>query len=149
VHAATRGEEPIRESHPRCQGRLAIFEGAGGVTIAGYVRKPAGDDPFPLVVLLHGGGPTAKAVAPENEEGKAKAMMDEAIRASRQMGRANSAPIPDLLAQGWAVYSIDYRTNPRCPILMGRHGHCRREGEIVRVVDPQRIAMIGVVTADT
>lgn len=28
------------------QGRLANFEGEGGVKIAGYVRKPAGDGPF-------------------------------------------------------------------------------------------------------
>ena len=35
------------------------------------------------------------------------------MRASNQMGRAQNPPLPDLLAQGWAIYSIDYRTNPR------------------------------------
>ncbi|MCX7017031.1 MAG: hypothetical protein NTW86_31470, partial [Candidatus Sumerlaeota bacterium] len=37
-------------------GRVMDYAGAGGVTIAGYLRKPAGPGPFPVVVALHGGG---------------------------------------------------------------------------------------------
>jgi dipeptidyl aminopeptidase/acylaminoacyl peptidase len=89
------------------QGRLAMFEGKDGVKIAGYVRKPAGDGPFPLVIVLHGGAPTAKATA--GGDGPEK----EAVRASRQLGRAANPPLSDFLAQGWAVYTIDYRPAPR------------------------------------
>ena len=35
------------------------------------------------------------------------------MRAGNVLGRASNPPIPDFLAQGWAVYAIDYRTNPR------------------------------------
>jgi dipeptidyl aminopeptidase/acylaminoacyl peptidase len=88
-------------------GRLAMFEGKDGVKIAGYVRKPAGDGPFPMVIVLHGGAPTAKAAAGGD------GAENEAVRASRQLGRAANPPLPDFLAQGWATYTIDYRPAPR------------------------------------
>ena len=55
-------EEPWQELPNGVLGRPAIFEGAGGAKVAGYVRKPAGAGPFPLVIVLHGGGPTARPV---------------------------------------------------------------------------------------
>src|SRR5271163_2651998 len=79
-------EEPWQELPGGVMGRLAMFEGAGGVKIAGYVRKPAGAGPFPLVILVHGGGPTAKVVRADTDEARAKAIVDEAVRASRQLG---------------------------------------------------------------
>src|ERR1700719_3422718 len=53
-------------------GQLAGFEGVGGVKIAGYVRKPAGAGPFPIVIVLHGGGPTARATSADTEETRVK-----------------------------------------------------------------------------
>jgi dipeptidyl aminopeptidase/acylaminoacyl peptidase len=127
-------------------GRVATFDGVGGMTIAGYVRKPAGAGPFPLVILLHGGGPTAKAVAAEGGAGASQAMADEALRASRQLGRAQNPPIPDLLAQGWAVYSIDYRTNPRYtldPLEWEDTAIAVQKAKDFAFVDARRVAMIG------
>src|SRR5690348_4739955 len=84
-------------------GQSAEFEGAGGVRIAGYVRRPAGDGPFPLIVLLHGGAPTAKLVPATSDEELAKVQAAEVKRASNVLARAVHPPIPDFLAQGWAV----------------------------------------------
>jgi dipeptidyl aminopeptidase/acylaminoacyl peptidase len=95
------------------QGQRAEFDGVGGIRIAGYVRKPSGPGPFPLVIFIHGGAPTAKPVQATAGEELAKLRAAEATRASNQLGRANHPPLPDFLAQGWAVYSIDFRPNPR------------------------------------
>jgi poly(3-hydroxybutyrate) depolymerase len=56
--------------------------------IAGYVRKPAGAGPFPLVIVLHGGGPTAKAVKADTAEERLKKEVEEAVRASKVLGKA-------------------------------------------------------------
>jgi len=97
-------------------GQLAGFEGVDGVKIAGYVRKPAGAGPFPIVIILHGGGPSARAVSAEGDQAKAEALTKEATRAGNALGRASNAPIPEFLAHGWAVYTIDYRPKPRYPL---------------------------------
>jgi len=94
-------------------GQRAKIVGTGGIRIAGYIRRPAGEGPFPLVVLLHGGAPTAKPVQAANPEELTKLRAAEADRASDVLGRAAHPPIPDLLAQGWAVYYVDFRPNPR------------------------------------
>jgi dipeptidyl aminopeptidase/acylaminoacyl peptidase len=145
--AATRADdEPWEELPGGVMGRLAMFEGVGGVRIAGYVRKPAGSGPFPLVILLHGGGPTARPVTADTEEARAKAVVDEAVRASRQMGAAKNPPIPDFLAQGWAVYSIDYRTNPRYildPLEWDDTLVAIDQAKAFPFVDTRRIAMLG------
>src|SRR4051794_28903684 len=83
--AARAEEERWEELSGGVMGRPALFEGVGGVKIAGYVRKPTGAGPFPIVILLHGGGPTARVVRGETEEARAKAILDEAMRASRQL----------------------------------------------------------------
>jgi len=120
-------------------GRPAAFEGAGGVKIAGYVRKPAGDGPFPLVIILHGAGPKAHRVSAD--------LMDQEIaRASDALGRASSPPIPAFLAQGWAVYYIDYRPNPRYkidPLEFEDTVLAYNKAHSFPFVDPKRIAMIG------
>jgi dipeptidyl aminopeptidase/acylaminoacyl peptidase len=94
-------------------GQHAEFDGVGGIKIAGYVRKPSGPGPFPLVIFIHGGGPTAKPVQASTEEELTKLRAAEATRASNQLGHSNHPPLADFLAQGWAVYSIDFRPNPR------------------------------------
>jgi dipeptidyl aminopeptidase/acylaminoacyl peptidase len=144
---ATRAaEEPWEELPGGVMGRLAMFEGVGGVKIAGYVRRPAGAGPFPIVILLHGGGPTAKVVRAETEESRAKAIGDEAVRASRQLGAAKNSPIPEFLAQGWAVYSIDYRTNPRYTLDLLEWDDTTvavTKARSFPFVDSRRIAMLG------
>jgi dipeptidyl aminopeptidase/acylaminoacyl peptidase len=144
---ATRAaEEPWEELSGGVMGRLAMFEGVGGVKIAGYVRKPTGAGPFPLVILLHGGGPTARVVSSETGEARARAIVDETVRASRQLGAARNPPIPDFLAQGWAVYSIDYRTNPRYtldPLEWEDTAAALNKAKSFSFVDTGRIAMLG------
>jgi dipeptidyl aminopeptidase/acylaminoacyl peptidase len=127
-------------------GRLDGFEGVGGVKIAGYVRKPAGAGPFPIVIVLHGGGPTAKATTGDTEEARAKKAAAEAERAGNVLGRASNPPIPDFLAQGWAVYSIDYRTNPRYildPLEWEDTLVAVNKARAFSFVDPKRMAIIG------
>ena len=74
-------------------GQVTEFPGQGGVKIAAYVRKPGGPGPFPLVMMLHGGG-----------RGEA---------ATYGMGRSQQSPTEDFIKAGWAVYAIDYRPTTR------------------------------------
>jgi dipeptidyl aminopeptidase/acylaminoacyl peptidase len=127
-------------------GQLASFEGAGGVKVAGYVRKPAGPGPFPIVIVLHGSGPTARRVSAETEQARVEMAAKEAVRASRVLGRASNPPIPDFLAQGWAVYTIDYRTNPRYildPLELDDTLVAVNKARAFPFVDAKRVAMFG------
>jgi dipeptidyl aminopeptidase/acylaminoacyl peptidase len=127
-------------------GRLAGFDGVGGVKIAGYVRKPAGPGPFPLVIVLHGGGPTARPVSADTDADRARQAADEAARAGKVLGRAANPPIVEFLAQGWAVYSIDYRTNPRYTLDPLEWDDIVSAVKLARsfpCVDPRRVAMFG------
>jgi dienelactone hydrolase len=127
-------------------GQRAEFDGAGGVRIAGYVRRPAGDGPFPLVVLLHGGAPIAKPVQAESTEELASLRAEEVTRASNVLGRAMHPPIPDFLAQGWAVYYVDFHPNPRYtldPLEWDDTLVAIDKARSWTFVDPKRIAMVG------
>src|SRR5437773_958654 len=75
------------------QGQVTEFEGFGGIKIPAYIRKPAGDGPFPAVMMLHGG-----------RYGK---------EATVGMGRGARSPMTDILKEGWAIYSIDYRPSDK------------------------------------
>jgi dipeptidyl aminopeptidase/acylaminoacyl peptidase len=79
-------------------GRVTEFAGIGGVNIPAYIRKPAGDGPFPLIVLLHGG-----------RYGK---------EATYGTGRAVRSPMSDFVKEGWALYSIDYRPSDKMLLPM-------------------------------
>src|SRR5215471_3468529 len=68
-------------------GQETEFQGVGGIGIPAYVRKPAGDGPFPVVILAHGG-----------RYGKGPTM---------GLGRSPKGPTEDFIKAGWAVYSID------------------------------------------
>jgi len=139
-------EEPWESMPNGVLGRLANFEGADGVKIAGYVRKPAGDGPFPIVIVLHGGGPTARPVGAENEAARAEKLVAEAGRAGRILGRAVNPPIPDFLAQGWAVYTIDYRPTPRYtldPLEWEDTAAAVNRARAFSFVDHKRLAMFG------
>jgi enterochelin esterase-like enzyme/dienelactone hydrolase len=77
-------------------GQATEFRGAGGLAIPAYIRRPAGDGPFPAVVMLHGG---------RYRKG-----------ASAGMGRSTQAPVADFLQAGWVVYATDYRPNDKVSI---------------------------------
>ncbi|MDO8544108.1 MAG: alpha/beta hydrolase fold domain-containing protein [Opitutaceae bacterium] len=128
------------------QGRLANFEGDGGVKIAGYVRKPAGDGPFPIVIVLHGGGPTARPVTADTDAARAEKLAAESVRAGRVLGRAANPLLPDFLAQGWAVYTIDFRPNPRYtldPLEWDDTLVAINQARAFPFVDPKRMAIFG------
>ena len=139
-------EEPWEELPNGVLGQVAAFEGVGGVKIAGYVRKPAGPGPFPLVIVLHGGAASARPVSAETEEARAKLLAAQTLRASQSLGRASNPPIPDFLAQGWAVYTIDYRANPRYkidPLEIDDTLAAVTKAQSFSFVDPKRMAMFG------
>ncbi len=145
--SAARASDESWENLPNgVLGQVADFEGAGGVRVAGYIRRPAGPGPFPLVIVLHGAGPTARAVRGDDEQALLKNRAAEALRASRVLGRASNPPLPDFLAQGWAVYTIDYRPNPRYtldPLELEDTIIAVNKARSFPFVDPERIAMFG------
>ena len=139
-------EEPWEKLPDGVMGQVAVFTGKGGAPIAGHVRKPAGAGPFPLVIVLHGGAPTARPQSAPTEAEKAKKAAAEAVRASHVLGRASHPPIPAFLAQGWAVYSIDYRPNPRYildPLEWDDTVIAVNKARSFAFVDPKRMAMFG------
>lgn len=69
-------------------GRISEYRGCDGTFIAAYLRRPKGAGPFPVVVVLHGGG-----VSP---------------RGTYSMGRSNPLTTA-FTAAGWAVLAIDFR----------------------------------------
>lgn len=107
-------------------GRVTMFHGAGGVEIPAYVRKPKGDGPFPLIVLLHGGRYGAAATI--------------------GLGRSTHAPVADFLEAGWAVYSIDYRPSERIaivPIEFDDSVQAVKAARKLPFVDPHRVGLLG------
>lgn len=147
-----RGQAPLGTDNPweklpdGTLGRLENFDGVSGVKIAGYVRKPAGEGPFPIVIILHGSGPIARKVQADMEEAKREKMAVEAARAGKVMGRSTHPPIPEFLAQGWAVYTIDYRPNPRYmidPLEFEDTVIAVNKAKAFAFVDSKRVAMFG------
>src|SRR5206468_5318333 len=106
-------------------GRVTEFEGSGGVKIPAYVRKPAGDGPFPAIVLLHGG-----------RYGK---------EATYGMGRAVRSPMADFVKEGWALYSIDYRPSDKMllPIEIDDSILAVEAVKKMPFVDPDRVGLLG------
>jgi dipeptidyl aminopeptidase/acylaminoacyl peptidase len=108
-------------------GRVTSFQGAGGVTIAAYVRAPNGTANFPLVINLHGGGPS--------------------VQGTYSYGRSKGGLVAQYLAAGWAVYSMDLRTGPRgAPMDPVEYDDAMAGIEAARrlpFVDGERIALTG------
>jgi dipeptidyl aminopeptidase/acylaminoacyl peptidase len=106
-------------------GQIAEFQGVNGVKIPAYVRKPSGPGPFPVIVMLHGGG-----------RGQA---------ATYGMGRSQLSPTEDFIKAGWAVYAIDYRPTSR----MMEEIEIDDSVEAVKLVrklpfvDPDRLGILG------
>src|SRR5438477_8409146 len=106
-------------------GQVTEFEGVGGVKIPAYIRKPAGDGPFPTVVMLHGG-----------RYGK---------DATIGMGRGVRSPMADFLKEDWAIYSIDYRPSDKMllPIEIDDSVLAVEAVKKLPFVDPRRVALRG------
>ena len=107
-------------------GQETEFRGVGDVAIPAYVRKPKGDGPFPVIVLLHGG-----------RYGKAATM---------GLGRSTQSPVGDFIQAGWVVYSIDYRPSEKIAIVPIEFDDSVEAVKAVRklpFVDPYRIGLMG------
>src|SRR5204862_7151984 len=107
------------------QGQVTEFEGFGGIKIPAYIRKPAGDGPFPAVMMLHGG-----------RYGK---------EATVGMGRGARSPMTDILKEGWAIYSIDYRPSDKMllPIEIDDSMLAVETAKKFSFVDPARVGLLG------
>jgi dipeptidyl aminopeptidase/acylaminoacyl peptidase len=106
-------------------GRVADFQGVGGVMIPAYVRKPDGPGPFPVLVVLHGGG-----------YGK---------EATYGAGRSTRTPIAEFVKEGWAVYAIDYRPTKTMlePIEIDDSIEAIKAVRAMPFVDPARVGLYG------
>ncbi|MCC9609314.1 alpha/beta fold hydrolase [Blastopirellula sp. JC732] len=105
-------------------GMATQYHGVGGEPIAAYLRKPPGDGPFPVVVMIHGGG--------QSEKG------------THSLGRMRGAPTANFLAQGWAIYSIDFRPRAEfAPIEWEDAGLALETIKKLPFIDKTRVAMIG------
>ena len=107
-------------------GQETEFLGVGGVAIPVYVRKPKGDGPFPVIVLMHGG-----------KHGKG---------ATLGLGRSMQSPTVEFIKAGWAVYSADYRPSEKLAIVPIEFDDTVEAVKVARKLpfaDPQRIGIIG------
>lgn len=107
-------------------GQETEFQGVGGIVIPAYVRKPKGEGPFPVIVLLHGG-----------RYGKAATM---------GLGRSTQSPVGDFIQTGWAVYSIDYRPSEKIAIVPIEFDDSVQAVKAVRelpFVDRYRVGLMG------
>lgn len=121
LHAADGSWENLPDGS---QGRVTEYRGVNDLPIAAYLRTPKGNGPFPAVIMIHGGG--------ESREG------------TYQLGRLKAAPTANFLAQGWAVFSIDFR--PRSPFQPIEWGDACQAVAALRalpLIDGERIAMMG------
>lgn len=107
-------------------GRTTFYVSAMGEIIPAYVRKPAGNGPFPLVILIHGGGTSASG--------------------TYSLGRLMNPPTADFIAAGWAVYAMDFSTVSGNAVADLEWELAARAGETARrlpYVDARRVAMFG------
>ena len=125
VHYA-RGEESTGwERFPDgTVGKMTEYKGVKDTSIAAYIRKPNGDGPFPVVVMIHGGG--------QSQQG------------TYALGRMVAAPTADFLTAGWAVYAIDFRPQSSFQAVEWEDA-CLAVETVKKLpfIDGQRVALIG------
>lgn len=107
-------------------GHVTVFSGDGGTTIPAYFRKPSGAGPFPVVIMLHGGGYGAAA--------------------TYGLGRSLRSPTEDYIKEGWAVYAADFRPGQGTklpPIEIDDTVAAVKAARACEGVDATRVGMIG------
>ncbi|MCX7016980.1 MAG: prolyl oligopeptidase family serine peptidase, partial [Candidatus Sumerlaeota bacterium] len=107
-------------------GKAVEYHGIDGIVLPAYVRKPAGDGPFPVIVLAHGGV--------------------QAVGAAMGLGRSTKPPTEDFIQAGFAVYSIDYRPAEKIaivPIEIDDTVEAVKAAKALPFVDPNRVGYLG------
>jgi endo-1,4-beta-xylanase len=102
------------------------FHGVDGLPITAYIRKPAGQGPFPAIVWMHGGRDSKQATI--------------------NMGRSQRLPVEAVVNQGWVIYSADYRHAEKIGIYPIEFDDTVKAVEAARAlpfVDPKRIGYMG------
>ncbi|MCX7016696.1 MAG: alpha/beta fold hydrolase, partial [Candidatus Sumerlaeota bacterium] len=101
------------------------FHGEDGMEIPAYIRKPAGDGPFPVIVLLHGGG-----ASPDGQ-------------GAYKHGHL-TYPTSQFLAEGWAVYAIEFRPDSNLlPVEWQDTIAAIEYAKELPYVDSSRVAVMG------
>jgi dipeptidyl aminopeptidase/acylaminoacyl peptidase len=117
-------------------GRISKIRGCEGTYLPAYVRKPKGDGPFPVVVMLHGGATSKEA--------------------TYRFG-STTTPTPAFVAAGWAVVSIDFRptavplTNSAGAVVFPPHPPIETNDTVAAIaavrtlpsIDGKRVAVMG------
>jgi endo-1,4-beta-xylanase len=125
-HFVAAAEDQWEQFADGSQGQVTEFRGTGGLAIPAYLRKPKGDGPFPVIVMLHGG---------QYRKG-----------ASAGMGRSTRAPVAAFLQAGWAVFCTDYRPNDKISIEPIETDDTIEALKAVRKmpsIDPRRVGLWG------
>lgn len=106
-------------------GQKTEFTGTEGIKIPAYARKPAGDGPFPVVLMIHGGGRSEQA--------------------TYGLGRSAQPPTADFIKAGWAIYSIDYRPTTRMmeEVEIEDGIEAVKHVRTLQYVDPGRVGILG------
>ncbi len=107
-------------------GRETEFHGADDIPIAAYIRKPAGEGPFPVIVWMHGGRDSKQATI--------------------GLGRSQQLPVEDLIQAGWAIYAADYRHQEKIgifPIEFDDTVEAVKAARSLPFADPARIGYMG------
>ena len=106
-------------------GRIEPFHGDDGTEIPAYIRKPAGEGPFPVVVLLHGGG-----ASPDGFGAYVQAHL--------------TYPTSKFIGQGWAVYAIEFRPDSSLlPVEWKDTIAAIEHAKQLPYIDSARIALMG------
>ncbi len=108
-------------------GRVMSYQSAAGEIIPAYLRKPAGNGPFPLVLLVHGGGTSSNGTI--------------------ALGRQMQPPKPQFVAAGFVIFSVDFSAvNPGNAFSTDEWELMPRAIETAQrqsFVDARRVAMVG------
>jgi hypothetical protein len=110
-------------------GQVTEFRRVGGVTIAAYIRKPAGEGSFSVVIMLHGG--------------------EHSAQGTYGLGRSVLPPVVNYVQSGWAVYAMDFRADPSPGQAIGDEWEWQdavagiETAEKYLFVDSKRVALIG------
>ena len=127
INAAPGGDGPWENFTDGSQGRTTTYVSHTGEVIPAFVRKPAGNGPFPLVLMVHGGGTSPSG--------------------TYALGRQLNPPTPQFIAAGFVIYSMDFSAvDPGNAFSTGEWELAQRAIETAQrlpYVDARRVAMVG------